>query len=115
MKWGGEGAQEWEGRERQPKVQRAREDGQCASEEEQGQEGKRWAKRNGDSGDWSKGEARKGKKERDREMREEIGLELRARMMVAKGRKAEQKIGSIQDTTASHKSGQKRAHKLLLK
>ena len=35
MTWGGEGAQEWEGRERQPNVQRAHEDGHCASEEEQ--------------------------------------------------------------------------------
>ena len=31
MTWGGEGAQEWEGRERQPNVQRAREDGHCVS------------------------------------------------------------------------------------
>ena len=61
MTWGGEVAQEWEGRERQPNVQRAHEDGHCASEEEQGQEGKPWAKRNGESGDWSKREARKGK------------------------------------------------------
>ena len=65
-------------------MQRAREDGHCASEEEQGQEGKHWAMGNGESEDWSKGEARKGKKEKDREMRKEIGLELRARMM--KGR-----------------------------
>ena len=40
MKWGGEGAQEWEGRERQSNVQRVREDGHCASKGEQGQEGK---------------------------------------------------------------------------
>ena len=45
MTWGGEGVQEWEGRERQPNVQRAQEDGHCASEEEQGQERKPWAKR----------------------------------------------------------------------
>ena len=60
-KWG-EGAQEWEGRERQPNVQRAREDGHCASKEEQGQEGKYWAKRNGESEGWSKWDAGKRKK-----------------------------------------------------
>ena len=49
MKWGGEGSQEWEGREKQPNVQRALEDCHCASEEEQGQEGKYWAKRNWES------------------------------------------------------------------
>ena len=52
MKWGGEDSQELEGRERQPNVQRALEDGHCSSEEEQGQEGKYWAK---ESKDWSKG------------------------------------------------------------
>ena len=57
-------------------MQRAREDGHCASEEEQGQERKHWAKGNGESGDWRKGAARKGKKETDREMRKEIGLFL---------------------------------------
>ena len=50
MTWGGEGAQEWGGRERQPNVQRAHEDGHCASEEEQGQEGKPEDKNDGSQG-----------------------------------------------------------------
>ena len=62
MKRGGEGSREWEGREWQPNVQRALEDGHCAPEEEQGQEGKYWAKRNGESEGWSKWDAGKRKK-----------------------------------------------------
>ena len=50
--------------------------------------GKDWAKRDGESEDWSKGGAGKGKTGKDRALRKEIGLELRAQMMVAKGRKA---------------------------
>ena len=89
MKWGGEGSQGWEGRERRPNFQRALEDGHCASEEEQGQEGKYCAK----SEDWSKGDAGKGKKEKDREKVKEIGLDRpwRKQMIVAKGRKTKQK------------------------
>ena len=85
-------------------MQRALEDGHCASEEEQGQEGKYLCKEErGERGLGQEG-CREG--EKDREKVKEIGLELRAKMMVAKGRKAEQleNIGSIQDTTAWRKS-----------
>ena len=79
------------------------------------QKGKYCAERNGESGDWSKGGAGRGKKEKGREKVKKSGLELRTKKMVAKGRKAEPKSGFIQDTTAWRTSGQKRDDKLHLK
>ena len=92
MKWGGEGLQAWEderGSQTRPNVQRALEDCHCTSKEEQGQKEKHCslAKWNGENEDWSKGDAEKGKKERDSWNVKDIGLELRTKKMVAKGRK----------------------------
>ena len=125
MKLGGEGSQEWEGQgRRQPNLRRAwleRAEGTLrrplsvqrgtraggahweilpVGKEERGERGL---------------EQGKEKMLKDLEKVKAIGLELRAKMMVAKGGKAQQKIGSIQNTTAWSKSCQKRAHKLLLK
>ena len=60
-KWAGEMRAHRNWRDRRPNVERALEDSHCASEEEQGQEGKYWAKRNGEIKDCSNGEVVKGK------------------------------------------------------
>ena len=58
-------------------MHRALEDCHRASDVEQGQEGKSGAKGNGESKDGSKGDARKGKREKDRDKVKEIGLEVK--------------------------------------